>query len=102
MASHDYDEKRSFVRMQVKTSLRFSVQGSNTTQHQGVSHDLSATGLLMGSDFSPEEGDKITVTIATDNERFEPFTAQGSVIRVEPNDSENQRYLISVEFDTDE
>ncbi len=102
MASNDYDEKRSFIRMQVKTSLRFSVQGSNTTQHQGISHDLSATGLLMGSDFSPQVGDKVSITIDTDNERFEPFTAQGRVIRVEPDASEKQPYLISVEFDAAE
>lgn len=102
MVSHDYDEKRSFIRMQVETSLRFSVQGSNTTQHQGFSHDLSATGMLMGSDFSPEVGEKVTITIDTSNERFEPFEAQGRVIRVEPNTLGKQPYLISVEFDVAE
>jgi len=102
MASHDYDEKRSFIRMQLETKLRFSVQGSNTSQHQGFSHDLSATGLLMGSDFAPEVGALVAITIDTSNERFEPFTAQGSVIRIVPNDLGKERYLISVEFNAAE
>ncbi len=99
---HDYDEKRSFMRMQVETKLSFSVQGKPSVIHQGFSRDLSATGLLMSSDFAPQQGDRIEISIETKNERYEPFTAHGSVIRVETSELASQRYMISVEFDVAE
>lgn len=102
MATHDYDEKRSFIRMQLETELRFLVLNDTAPQHYGFSHDLSATGLLMSSDFSPDEGARIQVEIATQSERFEPFTAFGNVVRVQPNSLGKAAYLISVEFDTAE
>jgi len=100
MATHDYDEKRAFIRMQLETTLSFSVEGDETTQRQGYSHDLSATGLLMRSDFAPDPGARIQVQIQTQSERFEPFTAFGKVIRVQPNELGKGSYLISIEFDT--
>lgn len=98
MVTHDYDEKRSFIRMQLETKLSFTVCGDKATQHPGFSHDLSATGLLMSSDFGPAEGAQIDVMIETENARYDPFTAQGTVIRVEADETGKARYLISVKF----
>lgn len=98
MVTHDYDEKRSFIRMQLETKLSFTISNDKATRHLGFSHDLSATGLLMSSDFAPAEGAQIEIMIETENARYEPFTAQGVVIRVEPDETGHADYLISVKF----
>ncbi|MCX4186792.1 PilZ domain-containing protein [Methylophaga sp. OBS4] len=96
MTSHDYEEKRSFVRMQIETQVTYSIKGENGITHHGISHDLSATGLLMSSDYAPAEGNELQVIMNTESERFPPFVAIGTVLRVEQDELRPDRYQISV------
>lgn len=94
--THDYEEKRLFFRMRLETEVSFSVKGQTNKTYRGVSQDLSAAGLLMHSDFPPELDTELSIEITTDNDRLPPFVAEGKVIRVEPNNPQPGRYLISV------
>lgn len=91
----DYEEKRSFARMQLETEVTFTVKGQ-AMSHTAVSQDLSATGLLMHSSFAPEPGDELDIEMHTDNPRLPPFIARGEVLRVQENVPSVGRYLISV------
>lgn len=94
--SQDYEEKRSFTRMRVETTVRFNVNKNSDITYEGLSRDLSATGLLMQSDYAPPVGAALHLEMHTDNDRLPPFVAEGEVLRVEPDPAEANRYLISV------
>lgn len=93
--AHDYEEKRSFARMQLETEVSFKLKGE-TASHIGISQDLSATGLLMHSAFAPKPGDQLQIEMDTDNPRLPPFIAEGEVIRVDENMPEIGRNRITV------
>jgi len=93
--TQDYEEKRSFARMQLETEVQFKVKGEATT-HTAISQDLSATGLLMHSSFAPQPGNELDIEMHTDNPRLPPFIAAGKVLRVQDNLPSPGRYLISV------
>jgi len=97
MVAHNYDEKRTFIRMQVETMVTYTIN-DDSTKHSGVSLDLSATGLQMRSDYAPAEGAEIDVMMNTTSDRFPPFTAKGRVIRVIPDETHANHCLISIEF----
>lgn len=96
--AQDYEEKRMFVRMQVETQVNFTVNGRRDVTHHGVSQDLSATGLLLQSDFAPDVGDDINIVMNTDNQRLPPFVAQGKVIRVEAEPTRPGQFQISIKL----
>lgn len=93
--TQDYEEKRSFARMQLKTEVQFKVKGETMT-HTAISQDLSATGLLMHSSFAPPLGSELEIEMHTDNPRLPPFIATGDVLRVQDNLPSPGRFLISV------
>lgn len=94
--SQDYEEKRSFTRMRVETTVRFSVNGNSEVTYQGLSRDLSATGLLMQADYAPPVGSELHLEMHTENDRLPPFMADGEVLRVEADPVDSGKYLISV------
>jgi hypothetical protein len=96
MTSRDFEEKRSFVRMQVETQVSFTIKGEQEKTYHGVSQDLSATGLLMSSEHALETGDQIDIVMNSGNERFPPFVSDGTVTRVIADEKHPGRYLISV------
>lgn len=98
MTAQNYDEKRGFFRMQIETPVMFKIKGQADITHHGLSHDLSATGLLMSSDFAPQHNDELEIIIDSQSERFSPFTAEGKVLRVEADPTDPCRYQISVEL----
>lgn len=93
--SQDYEEKRSFARMRLETEVTFKVKGE-VIRHSAISHDLSATGLLMHSSFAPQPGNRLEVEMNTDNPRLPPFRASGEVLRVQADTPSLGRYMISV------
>jgi hypothetical protein len=93
--TQDYEEKRSFARMQLETEVQFRVKGE-TMKHTAISQDLSATGLLMHSSFSPPLDSELEIEMHTDNPRLPPFLAVGKVLRVQENEPVAGRYMISV------
>jgi hypothetical protein len=93
--THDYEEKRSFARMQLETEVQFKIKGE-AMPHTAISQDLSATGLLMHSSFAPPLGCELEIEMHTDNPRLPPFIAIGEVLRVQDNLPSAGRYLISV------
>lgn len=96
MSPNDYDEKRAYHRMKVDTPITFSLNGDTLMTHQGISKNLSASGLLIQSEFSPAENDKIEIVMDTGNDRFSPFIIQGRVLRVESETELSGHYLISI------
>lgn len=94
--SQDYEEKRSFTRMRVETTVSFNVNKNSDITYQGLSRDLSATGLLMQSDFAPPVGAQLHLEMHTENDRLPPFVAQGEVLRVEQDPADAGKHLISV------
>ncbi|KKL58672.1 hypothetical protein LCGC14_2223020 [marine sediment metagenome] len=99
MTGNDYDEKRAFHRMQVNTKVNFTCDSSQQSPQVGYSKNLSATGLLMTSTFSPREGEALDINMDTENDRFPPFNASGHVVRVEPSPDNANEYLISLSID---
>ena len=51
MSPNDYDEKRAYHRMKIDTPITFSLSGDKEITHRGISKNLSASGLLIQSDF---------------------------------------------------
>ncbi len=94
--SQDYEEKRSFSRMRIETTVHFNVNKNSDITYKGLSRDLSATGLLMQSDYAPPVGAELQLEMHTDNERLPPFVAEGEVLRVESDPEDSSQYLISV------
>lgn len=90
MAQNDYEEKRAYSRMQVQTLVSFNLKSEPNMTYSGTSQDLSATGLLMNSDFAPQVGDEIEIEMVPTNEKLPPFTAEGTVLRVEPDNGKHQ------------
>lgn len=93
--THDYEEKRSFARIRVETTVRFRVKNSDVID-EGVSQDLSATGLLMQTRQTLPVGAELYLEMSTENDRLPPFIASGKVLRTEPDPADHSRYLISV------
>ncbi|PHS26845.1 MAG: hypothetical protein COA83_02175 [Methylophaga sp.] len=86
MIDYSYDEKRNFARMSIDTQVTYTVKGSTNTSHIGISHDLSATGLAMTTDYKLAVGDEIELVMNAADELLPPFIADGHVLRVVSND----------------
>jgi hypothetical protein len=93
----DYEEKRDYNRMPVKTEVQFTLNDEETL-YIGLSQDLSATGILISADCDAKSGDNIEVMIQTDDDRFAPFLAKGVVIRAAPDPDHAEHVLISAQF----
>jgi c-di-GMP-binding flagellar brake protein YcgR len=96
--AQEYDEKRSFTRLQIESPVSFTVKGQEGKTYQGVSRDLSASGLLMLTEVSLTTGTELTLEMATENSRLPPLEAEGRVVRVEAGDDTDNRYLVSVKL----
>ncbi len=99
MSPNDYDEKRAYHRMKVDTPITFSLNGNEQDRHEGISKNLSASGVLIRSDFAPSADDKLKIVMDTGNARFSPFTIEGSVVRVVADEETPGQYLISVSIE---
>jgi hypothetical protein len=99
MSPNDYDEKRAYHRMKIDTPITFSLSGDKGITYQGISKNLSASGLLIQSDFSPSENVGLEIVMDTGNDRFSPFIIQGRVLRVEADTEVSGQYLISVQIE---
>jgi len=95
MAEHE--EKRHFVRMNIETQVTYSINGESTTHH-GTSGDLSASGLHMVTDFAPAENDIISIVMNPSGDRLPPFVAEGRVMRVVAEESDANKFRVSVEL----
>ncbi len=96
MTDYDYEEKRNFVRMNIETQITYKVKGSDGQSHHGTSDNLSATGLSMKTDYALEEGCEIELVMNPSGDRLPPFVAEGSVLRVEADDSAPGQYQVSI------
>lgn len=93
----DYEEKRDYNRMPVKTEVQFTLNDEDTL-YIGSSHDLSATGILMSSVCEAKAGDNIEVMIQTNDERFAPLMAKGTIIRADPDPDNEEQLIISAQL----
>ena len=94
MTNYTYDEKRDFARMSIDTRVTYTLKSASGTTHHGISHDLSATGLAMTTDYELIVGDKIEIVMNAADELLPPFIADGNVLRVVSN--ENQTFDVSI------
>jgi c-di-GMP-binding flagellar brake protein YcgR len=94
MTDYTYDEKRNFARMSIDTQVAYTVKNSSDTIYHGTSHDLSATGLAMTTDYELAVGDEIEIVMNAADERLPPFIADGNVLRVVSND--NKTFDVSI------
>ena len=76
MSNHDYDEQRNFFRMSIETLITYKIKNSDGRSHNGISGDLSATGLYMSTDSALKEGDEIVLVMNPSGDRLPPFTAE--------------------------
>lgn len=96
MTGHNYDEKRDFVRMNIETQITYTIKNSDGESHHGVSGDLSATGLYMETDFALSEGDEIEIIMNPNGERLPPFIAEGTVLRINTDESDDTKFQVSI------
>jgi hypothetical protein len=85
-----YNEKRDFIRMKINSAVVINHQG---TEYKGVCKDLSGAGMSVATQESLTVGDKVQVSIETQDDSHLPFNATASVSRVDSNDG---GYLIGL------
>jgi hypothetical protein len=98
MSNHDYDEQRHFTRMVIKTQVTYTIKNSDGVSHQGVSGDLSASGLYMLTDIALKHGDEISLVMNPSDDRFPPFIAEGTVLRSTPTEHDPDKFHVSMQL----
>ena len=99
MVDDNYDEKRSYTRMQIDTFVTFNLKNGNGQNHKGESRDLSASGLKMATDVDLAIGDEIQLTLNSSDARLPPLVAEGIVVRRElTDDGPHPVYDVSLSF----
>lgn len=87
MTETTQEEKRDFVRMSIDTIVSFKITGAGNEQHQGITRNLSASGLQMTTDATLDIGDEIELVMNHGNAKLPPFLATGKVVRREASDN---------------
>lgn len=99
MVDDNYDEKRSYTRMQIDTFVTFHLKHGDGENHKGESRDLSANGLKMATDVDLTIGDEIQLTLNSSDTRLPPLVAEGIVVRREvTNEGPHPVYDVSLSF----
>lgn len=84
----EHEEKRDFIRMNAEHALQFNEVGSSDT-HQGICHDLSATGISFTTNKAIPTGTELEINITPRYSVVSPFDAVVEVLRAQPNGSPN-------------
>jgi hypothetical protein len=90
----DFEEKRNFIRMQMDSVAKLTIDGSNTLDV--TCQNLSASGLSITANEPIALDTAVSITIPSPNAQFQPMQSNGNVIRCDKV-SENQ-YQIGVEI----
>lgn len=90
----DFEEKRNFIRMQMDSAAKLTIDGSQTLDV--TCHDLSASGLSLLASEPVQLETEVSVTIPSPNAQFQAMHSSGKVIRCDKQ-SEHQ-YQIGVEI----
>lgn len=98
MNNHDYDEQRHFTRMAIKTQVTYTIKNTDGISHQGISGDLSASGLYMITDIALNKGDEISLVMNPSDDRFPPFVAEGIVLRTTVSEHNPDKFHVSMEL----
>ncbi len=83
LAERNYAEKRDFIRMFVDARVEVTDVESGIT-HQGEAQNLSGRGLAFASEFEPNVGSVLRVTVSSRQSRLPPLHAEFQVVRVIP------------------
>ena len=97
MTNHDYDEQRNFARMNIKTQITYKIKNSDGRSYQGISGDLSATGLYM-TDVPLKEDDEIELVMTPSGDRLPPFVAEAKVLRATVDEEDSNKFHVSIEL----
>lgn len=96
MVHEIYEDKRDFSRMRIDTSVSFTILGKGDKIYPATSQNLSATGIYMTTQATPELNDEIKLTILSNNDSFPPFEAVGKVVRCIVDEKETDLFHVSV------
>lgn len=90
----EYEEKRDFIRMQMNSIAKLSVNGADPIDV--TCQDLSANGISLISHQPVQTGLEVSIKVPSPNAQFQAMTSTGRVIRCDKiNDSQ---YQIGVEI----
>lgn len=78
-------DQRGFLRMDVKSTVTFKICGTDTI-YEGVSQDLSATGLRFISKQKVNVGDMLEINMKPGIDITPPLTTTLAVVRVVETD----------------
>lgn len=90
----DFEEKRNFIRMQMDSIAKLTINGSQTLDV--TCHDLSATGMSLIASQPVQLKTEVSVTVPSPNAQFQAMESSGKVIRCDKV-SETE-YQIGVEI----
>ena len=90
----DFEEKRNFIRMQMNSVAKLTIDGSQTMDV--TCQDLSASGLSLLSIQPIQLEAEVSVTIPSPNAQFQAMHSSGRVIRCDKQ-SESE-YQIGIEI----
>lgn len=79
------NDQRGFLRMDVKSTLTFKFSGDSET-HEGISQDLSATGLRFITSQPVKVGDMLEIHLKPGVEITPPLETSMAVVRVRQTD----------------
>ena len=83
LSERSYDEKRNFIRMKVDTMVTFT-RADGKERYEGRCRNLSGAGMLLETQKKLEIGERIRVTIPSEDPDFAPLEAIVEVVRVIP------------------
>ncbi|MEM9071483.1 MAG: PilZ domain-containing protein [Myxococcota bacterium] len=93
------EERRRAVRFGIWFPMQLTNEGDVVL---AVSRDVSEVGVMLVSAASMDVGSSVEVTMALPNDDEGERTVKGRVVRVEPNDEDQEgvwRHRVAVEFD---
>lgn len=75
------NEKRSFIRLKIDAMVTFTIQGGSQERYQGRCKNISGAGLLIETEKKLKVGEKLLVTVPSDNSEFKNLNTSVEVIR---------------------
>lgn len=96
MSSKDYEEKRSFRRLDLEMPVKYALVSSPDEYRQAEGSDLSAGGMALHCKQALKPGTEIKLVIDSDSSNYPALEARAVVQRVVQNEADD--YLVSVIF----
>lgn len=84
MTSNKADqEKRNFTRMRINTLVTFTAEGKNEV-HEARCKNISGAGMLLETDQQLTLGDKVHLTVPSEQSASNSLNVLAEVVRIKP------------------